>query len=325
MQAGKPAGETLPIPLLQSRDIPLRFRLGEYCIGVLQIRAAVVKRHFFDPLPDHYRPDEWIHTAPSNSQALLVPAVPADQMLPGICRDNGLIRYIPSVVPRYYVEIRGSFQEYLKNNFSQKVRYNLNRSVKKLAQLSGGALDLMVCRNREEVDRFYAGAGEVAKLTYQSRLLRSGLPMNEEFRASLKQLADERRLYDYLLFHNGKPIAFAHCVRYQETLCYDVIGYDPEYASMSPGNVLLFQILEAVFAESKLRYFDFGPGEAQYKALFSTNHELVADIYYFRPSLRNFLTIAAHFGLDRFSAGCGKILLQFGLKERIRKWFRAVH
>jgi CelD/BcsL family acetyltransferase involved in cellulose biosynthesis len=198
----------------------------------------------------------------------------------------------------------------------------LTRSVKKIAQLGGGTANFIVCRNREDVDRFHAAAAEVSQLTYQSRLLRSGLPLTEDFRLSLKQLADEHRLYAYLLFLDGKPISFAYCVRHQEIISYNNIGYDPKYANMSPGNVLLFYILESIFAESGIRYFDFGPGNAQYKALFSTNHELVADAFYFRPNIRNLLTMVAHYGLDRLSGTSGFLLSRFGLKESMRKMIR---
>jgi CelD/BcsL family acetyltransferase involved in cellulose biosynthesis len=47
-----------------------------------------------------------------------------------------------------------------------------------------------------------------------------------------------------------------------------LLGHDPAFGQFSPGTVLLFLILERLFAERRFRVFDFGGMAAEYKVFF---------------------------------------------------------
>ena len=86
----------------------------------------------------------------------------------------------------------------------------------------------------------------------------------------------------YLLRDQGQPVAFAWCAARGSTLVYEVIGYRPELADRSPGTVLLYLILEDLFALGRYPVLDFGPGHAFYKEAFATRHTDFADAYLLR-------------------------------------------
>ena len=59
----------------------------------------------------------------------------------------------------------------------------------------------------------------------------------------------------------AEPIAFLYCPLEQGVLEYRYMGYDPDFAELSPGSVLLWQALEQSFADPACRFFDFAGGE----------------------------------------------------------------
>lgn len=302
--------------------VPLKFCLGELCIHVSRIPAWRLRRNFLEPLPTPFQPAEWLAELPAHCEAVVVPGVPAAGILPGLRFVAGAIRYVPAVTPRYYVEVDGPFEEFLQKKFSRKTRYNLTRSVKRFAEQNGGQLDVRLYKTPEEMEEFYALAGEISRRTYQHRLLNVGLSSDEQHIARAKEMARQDKRRDYVLALGGRPVAFAQCTVHGDCLAYEVIGYDPEFSSWSPGNVLLMRILQDIFEEGQVRVFDFGPGEGQYKAMFSTHHAVVADVFFFRRRLRSVVFSSSHYVLDRVSAAAGRLLARLGLKERIRKWFR---
>ena len=306
----------------QETIVPWKFLLGEYCLHVAQIRAWQVNGSFLDPAASDFNTGKCLRDMLPSAQVLLLPASPAGGLRPGLRLSRYWIRYIPALAPRYHILVRGSFEDYLKTNFSAKTRHNLTRSIKQFSRFCGGQVDFRAYRTPEQMEEFHALACQVSRRTYQHRLLQVGLPETRQFVERLVDLAAQDRVRDYLLFYQGRPVAYAHCTCKEALLTYETIGYDPEFARWSPGTVLLLLILEQVFGEGRCRVLDFGPGEAHYKSMFSTNQVISADVYFFRWSLRNLVTVCCHSGLDGFSSGVGRLLAKMGLKERMRKVLR---
>ena len=143
------------------------------------------------------------------------------------------------------------------------------------------------------MDEFHRLAFEVSEKTYQSRLLSSGLPGVDRFRARV----DALRTRGYVLWHAGKPVAYLFCPARDGNLLYEHVGYDPEYQRWSPGSVLQALALESLFAEGRFRTFDFTEGDGDHKRFFANRSVPCADLYYFRKSPRNVLIVGLHAGL----------------------------
>jgi CelD/BcsL family acetyltransferase involved in cellulose biosynthesis len=153
--------------------------------------------------------------------------------------------------------------------------------------------------------------------------LNSGLPENDEFRQELRELSLLDSMRGYLLYHEAKPIAYLYCPIQDDILLYRYLGYDPEFKQWSPGTVLQHIVLEKLFAEGRFRMFDFTEGQGPHKEFFATGNTRCADLYFFRPTLRNLLLLKLHSGLNSFSAKTVKTLDRIGLKSKIKKLIRA--
>ena len=121
-----------------------------------------------------------------------------------------------------------------------------------------------------------------------------------------------------------RPVAYSYCLHIDGLILSQFLGYDPAYARLSPGTVLLWGVMEHLFTEGRYRLFDFGQGYSQYKELFSTGNTRCADMYYLRRTLKNVLVIRLHSGMDRLSSHAGNMLHRIGLKTKTKKLLRQV-
>jgi len=200
----------------------------------------------------------------------------------------------------------------------------LKRKVRKFMEQPEGAR-FEVFRSEPEIAQFHPLARKVSALTYQERLLDSGLPDDAESREEMMTLARQDRARAYLLFLGGEPVAYLYCPTDAGILFYDHLGYDPRFSQLSPGTVLQFLAFESLFAEQRFRAFDFTEGEGPHKALFSTHETPCADIWYFRPTLGHRVSTWCHSNLDRLSSGLGRALERLQLKSVVRRAIRKIH
>ncbi|WP_367067211.1 GNAT family N-acetyltransferase [Oryzisolibacter sp. LB2S] len=237
----------------------------------------------------------------------------------GVSRQGPWLCYSPRREYLYFVSLRGSFDEYLKLR-SPKSRQNLKRSVKKFLEKNPEAFRIYT--EPESMEEFHRDAVSISSQTYQTLMLKAGLPDSPEFLRAMREKASKGEARGYLLRTQEKPIAFAWCTAKGDAMTYQVIGYLPEYAESSPGTVLLYLILQDLFSLEKYRMLDFGPGSAFYKEAFATGKLEFADSYLLHPTLENRWKLWLLWKTECFSTAVGSMLDRIGLKKKIRQWMR---
>ena len=310
-------------PAVEWRDRPqgLRYKFGEFHLKTKYFRAAAVVSPVTS-LPDDPNLEALPWERLSNELDVLVAGShPVSERLPKLRSLPQALRYVPDHFSHYYVEIPGAFPEYLKN-LSAKSRHELLRKQRKFIQLAGGETYPKTYRGNEVVEVFYPAARKISQLTYQERLLDVGLPQGDKFVEEMKQLAAEDRARGYLLFVHGEPIAYGYCQADGEVLNFMYTGYDPQYREWSPGQVLMYFMLESICNRETFRMFDFGYGDAQYKRMLATGSRQCAKIMYFRKSARNYALVGTHAALQATSDGLVRLMKRLGVKEQIKKFLR---
>lgn len=300
--------------------VPVRFALGEWSFAVARLKCLVRTGSFVSsPALDARLPP--CPELPPDVRGAALTSWPVGEDLGSLRLEGGVIRYVESRFPRYFVEIKGTFEQYL-GHFGGKVRKNLLRSVRACGRPNGARLDVREYRDEREACEFHRVATGISRLTYQHRLVGAGLPDTPEFLSALSSVAKAGRVRGYVLFFADQPVAFAYCTLTGSTIHYDVIGYDPTCAQLSPGTVLLFEIMRHVFDEGLFDLFDFGPGEAHYKSSFSTCVRRCANILYLKPTAGNTAFVVAHLFMRSLSATAGALLTRIGLKQKVRMLLR---
>jgi CelD/BcsL family acetyltransferase involved in cellulose biosynthesis len=235
---------------------------------------------------------------------------------------SGRLWYAPAAYPLYCVDLKGSFEDYLCK-FSQKSRKNLRRDREKLKRISGGNEYFREYRLPGEMRDFCSVARSISAKTYQERLLGVGLPDSPEFVEDMIRRAEHDLVRGYILYDKDHPVAFAYCSGRDKQLTYNTIGYDPAYTDHSPGRVLLYCLLDSLFAEKRFELFDFGMGDGFYKSFFSTHSFNCANIFCFRLSAKNLAFVISHAGLAALSRTVVRLTQALNIKDKIKKWARA--
>lgn len=253
-----------------------------------------------------------ITTSRSPSRPLITQPTTYQQM-----RDDGTIsqalsiegktiRYVPYRGKRYFVDLSASsFDNYLAK-FSGKTRNTLKRKVRHFAERSGGTIDLRYYTSPNEMIEFRFHALAISLLTYQ-RKIGWAFPETEEFKAHIIEEAEKGRVCGFLLMHEGRPVSYAFCRTTTDSITYAILGYDPASARYSPGIVLLFLVLERLFAERRFRVLDFGGHEWGYKALFATGSIDYLKVIWFPITFRNLIVVVAHYSVRQAWRGAAWI------------------
>lgn len=300
----------------------LKFTIGEFCLFSTYFPALVLDIHFAKLPRDLEEPLPPPGAFTSKVRAALVPSHPIVTPLPRFTVTRHYIRYVPSRYRRYYVDLSGSFSDYL-NKFSPKTRSTLLRKVRRFGELSGGEISWREYSHAGEMEEFYQMARDVSAKTYQEKLLDSGFPASSSFRQEILDLASHDLARGYILFCRGRPIAYMFCRVDEHVILYDYVGYDPEYGRWSVGTVLQYRVLEKLFGEGRFRLFDFAEGEGSHKEFFSTGSTQCSDIYYFRRTVRDIIMLATHTAVVAVSRSLGRVLDLLQVKARIKKLFRS--
>jgi CelD/BcsL family acetyltransferase involved in cellulose biosynthesis len=221
---------------------------------------------------------------PAAADGYLVTSLPEHFL--GLLPDQGLRRIERQRYTRRYANLSGGYPAYL-DGFSSKTRSTLLRKQRRFAD---GVPDVRMYRTVAEIEEFDRLARPLSRRTYQERLLAAGLSDNLE---RMRALAVKDALRAFILFREGAPAAYLYMPAHGTTLIYAYLGYDPDLASLSPGNVLQLGALEMLMEEGRFDRLDFTEGDGQHKAMFATDGVPCVDLLLLRPGLGNLLAASS--------------------------------
>lgn len=228
---------------------------------------------------------------------------------------DGLRCFVRQRYPRYFARLDQGFDDYLAT-FSAKSRSTCRRKLRRFAELGGS---VRAYAGEDEIEAFYHEARAVSARTYQERLLDAGLPEGPEALAAMRALARAGRARGWLLFLDGKAVAYLYAPAEGATLIYAHLGYDPDLADLSPGTVLQLEAMRLLMEEGAFALFDFTEGEGQHKRLFSTGSIDCVDLLLVRPGLANLAIGYLLTGFDKTVALAKSAAQTLGAGSLIRK------
>ncbi len=304
------------------KSIFLKFQLGEYALFNWQQAGQALEMHFTKQVAMPLSVNQFPGGFSDSCRVFVMRSHPVENKPQQLTVLPEAICYIPALYKRYWTDLSGSFDDYLKN-FSGKSRNTLNRKIKKFAEFSGGEIHWNEYTSPDEMELFHRLAREVSAKTYQERLLDCGLPDGIAFIHSMKDLSKKGCLRGYILFHQNNPIAYIYCPIHDGIVLYEYVGHDPDFNRWSPGTVLQYYALSRLFEVDNLKIFDFTEGEGAHKSFFSTHDLLCADVYYFQRTIRNHIMLKIHSFLNTVSESIVRFLDRIGLKAYIKKLLRS--
>jgi CelD/BcsL family acetyltransferase involved in cellulose biosynthesis len=309
-------------PPVSSRVVFMPLRLGEITLLNLRFEAAVLNEPLEQAIAQRVHDNTMIASMVGAHEGVQIKGAWNPQPHVELSAEGPWLRYQYSSYPRYYIDLRGDYAAYLKK-FSSKSQYNLRRQRRVYFEKLGMEPGMVSASTPEEVEDFFRRARKVSELTYQERLLGSGLPQRAEFIEQMRLAAREGRVRGFLLpGPNGRDAAYMYCLAVGDDLVCKYIGYDPELSSLSPGSTLLLMAVESLCAQGDFRYFDFEEGGAQYKKQFATGETPCGNLLILHNTLTSRVKLRAHFLQGRLVQMLGSVADRLGLRAALRKLVR---
>lgn len=307
------------LPVVQRAS--LSFRLGEKTLFAIRKRVCVLNTELFSgQAPEPLRFPEQV--LPDDCDGFMMRACPVAVEPPVVSRARGLLAYVSQIYTHCYIDLQMGFAAYCAG-FSAKTRSTINRKVKKFRDISGrGDAGMVRYATATALPEFFRLAGAVSALSYQERLLSVGLPRDIAAQERACRQAAANQLRAYVLFLGERPVAYLYCPAEQGVVKYAYLGYDPEFAGLSPGTVLQWLALESLFAEGEFRVFDFTEGDSPHKRLFSSHQRTCVNAYFFRDTFGHRVLVASHRAMNAVSTGIGALLDRLGVKAKLKKMLR---
>lgn len=278
------------------RNEPFTLRFGRYSLKTIQVRSLSLQTHCTDLPRDLAKTLSELPPIPPDCEAVVLPAHPMEGHFPRLKGFfSPVIRYISKGELRYLIHLRGTFEDYTVG-FSGRRRSVLTRHVRKFTEFSGGSLEFRVFTRPEEMPEFVKIAATLSQGSYKAKIGATfeDLSITPE---ELAAAAARDGIRGYVLYCGGKAVAYYFCREQEGNLLYVHSAYDPLHAKLSPGTVLLWLILESLFAEQRFEYFDFLWGYYPYKEAFARTSLRVACVFSFRGGARNRALVLTHLTL----------------------------
>lgn len=272
-------------------DLPIRFRVGARTLLSVKRRLVRVATSLDQALAGSI-PDLPPLPTEADGYSLLSAPIEIKVDRPGmIVAERQRYR-------RWYLDLTLEPAAY-RAGLSGNLRSTLKRKGRKIAEASGGTIDVRRFRTPAELDAFHAVARPLAAATYQERLLGMGLPDDSAFLARMRRDAAADQVRAWLLYVGGEPAAYLYCPVRDGTVVYEYVGHDARFDPLSVGTILMAQALADLMDEGIHRRFDFTEGEGQHKRQFATGHVECRDLFLLRDTWSNRATMLALRGFDR--------------------------
>lgn len=220
------------------------------------------------------------------------------------------------IQPRRRIALPATAELYWQK-FSSKTRQTFRRKLKKF-----GRTHLQRVEDISQVADFLQAAHQISLHTWQTRQFGLRVRNDEAELARFCELARLGLLRCYLWYVEDQAVAFTIGFQDHGRFYYEEVGYLPEFARFSPGQMMLTQMIDDLIAHHRAEWFDFGGGDADYKELFATHSSRSGTVWLFPPSLGG---AAVHSYLQTSQSlrrTARQLLTRYGNATRWRQWVR---
>jgi len=207
----------------------------------------------------------------------------------------------------YSLKLPDSFDTYI-SKFKRKKRYNLKRQVRILRDANNGDLKLTLISKEDQVDDFIKTISKIFHKSWKHKKWGMSVPDDIQKPEVLKDLAKRNLLRSYLLQGSDQTSAFVLGYQFQRVYHYADIGFDDSLSKYSPGNVLLFLLIEDIINNTEVSHINFGIGDSQYKRLFANQKIYDTSVLLMKPSAGNYFKRSVHATLNQVKNNVKKFI-----------------
>jgi CelD/BcsL family acetyltransferase involved in cellulose biosynthesis len=187
-----------------------------------------------------------------------------------------------------YVAMEGNFETYMAGNFGKNRRRGIQQKVRQLSARPG--YRIRDFKQPDEVQQGLDLAFAVSRASWKGKL---GTDMaGEEARRSFytditRRLAERGQVRIWISFLDETPLALHYDLVDSDTAYLIVNDFSDEHQAVSPGTVLLYQVIERMYRE-KLGRFQFSGDIYDYKSKWASgfHRHVTLEVFHNRPYSR---------------------------------------
>lgn len=209
------------------------------------------------------------------------------------------------------------------SGLSSHERKRFRQTAKRLSTDYPGGVQIDCFGTVAQLDGAMEMVEEITKKTWQRALGRGFNIADVWQRQSLRTQAEKGWLRIYILSLAGQPCAYSIGALYHRTFYSEQVGYDPEYASYSPGTFLLLKTMEDLSAGAA-EEFDFGPSDEEYKKRFGNITFYESNLHVFAPSASGLMLSVMNAVTVLVGKPLRMVLNHANLIQRVKKAWRSI-
>lgn len=230
--------------------------------------------------------------------------------------------YCPTPPAKHWlIKLPKTFAEY-DASLGKKRRGQFKASERKLNAACGSPVRIERITTLEDLPRYLESVHALSKVSWQGQKLGQVIEPNSPAAKRIEDFTRKRWFRGYLLRSDKDVIAFVIGFQSDGVYDYQKIGYDPKWAAYSPGNVMLYRLIEDLCTHDPAELIDLGGGDSQYKRVFGTDSFDEQNVYLMRRSAYTAVARATHGAFTAVSAATRAGLQRTGLLERARRVLR---
>lgn len=220
---------------------------------------------------------------------------------------------------RWQIDLSDNVEQYLAS-LSSGTRKSIRQTARRLEREFEGRLEIRTYRDPEELDTFFSDTESVARTSYQ-RTLGVGFQGDRAERDRTRLLMEHDWFRGYVLYVDGRPVAFEQGEIYRGRFHSLSGGYDPAYANHRVGAYIQLESMAALIRERGATLYDFGFGDDEYKRRLSHRSVVEADAIVYARRLRPLRVNLVRSALLQTSTLTKAALGRFDLLESVeRRW-----
>lgn len=263
----------------------------------------------------------------SGDKVIFLQGVVEDESL-FISLNNGHASKYFKVLPRgkpyqrRLINLSSSFDSYL-SSLSAKNRQDCKRTLKKFENMFGGRFSLVRYSSAEEIKTLFLNISEASQRTYQSKNLGLHLNKGSFIEKEFVHGANLGFSNCYILYLDGRPLAWRLGYCYENAYFSHHIGYDPDYKKSNPGVVLqLLTIKDLIENRPDIKQLDMLYGDNEVKKKLSNASRVECNFYLFPKDVIGYVNYLLMWGFDGFIAFISSVLSKLKVKEKLKYFMR---
>lgn len=206
-------------------------------------------------------------------------------------------------------------------SLSRKRRYQLRREERLLREAFDVTVDVEELSQSTDVPTAIARMSAITNTSYK-QAIGAGVRDTPRWHALLTQAASSGWMRAWFLMAGETPIAYVLGTVVEDQCTIECMGYEPAYARLSPGKMLLHQVIRGLASRGQVRRVDYGLGDATYKRVLGSASHADVTLHLFGRSLRARATRLEHAGVTAAARGLRRVVGGDGAVQRIRRLWR---